>query len=101
MSMIEQHATGVAVPPKISSPEKSRCRGVRMSNSQFPRTPFLRSWPRAENLLAAVLNLVFSGGNFLVQFFKPVHHDVDLCRLHRGFQHQEFLAVGGYVVIGG
>src|SRR3984893_14595282 len=71
-----------------------------LSDSHIPIRPFLRTWPGTEILLAAALNLVFSGWNFLLQFFKPVHDDVDLRWLHSGFKHQEFLTVGGHVVVG-
>jgi hypothetical protein len=66
--------------------------------SHIPIIPFHRTWPKTEMLLAAALNLFFSGGNFLLQFFKPVQHDVDLrrCRLLLlgGLEHQEALAIG-------
>src|ERR1700680_3476382 len=47
---------------------------------------------------------ILPGRNFLLQIFKPVQHDVDLCRgrllLPDGLDHQETLAVRRYVVVG-
>ncbi len=46
---------------------------------------------------------LFPCGNFLLQLFKPVQHDVDLRQgrsLFAGLEHQEALAVGRHVVVG-
>jgi hypothetical protein len=56
-------------------------------------------------LLPTTLDSLLPHRNFLLQFFKPVQHDVDLRRrrLHLldGPEHQEALAVEGHVVVGG
>src|ERR1700694_5435966 len=47
---------------------------------------------------------ILPGRNFLLQFFKPVQHDIDVRRgrllLPDGLDHQKSLAVRRYVVVG-
>src|ERR1700682_4845208 len=65
--------------------------------------PFIRTWPRREMLSQTTLDSLLSRRNFLLQFFKPVQHYVDLRRrclfLLAGLEHQEALAVGRHVVV--
>ena len=72
---------------------------LRDGVGHIPIIPFHRTWARTELLLAAALNLVFSGGNFLLQLFSPIQHDADFLRaLLCGLRQEEALAVGRDVV---
>ena len=62
----------------------------------IPIMPFLRTWPRRAILLSNTQDSLLPRRNLLLQLFKPVQHDVDLCRgmrLLAWLDHQEVLTV--------
>src|SRR5229473_4291486 len=75
--------------------------GISAGGSDAAKTPQLR----VSRVVCQQSALLFPGGNFLLQLFKPVQHDVDLrrCRLRllAGLEHQKALAIGRHVVVAG
>src|ERR1700694_4012305 len=69
----------------------------------FPGSPPSRA--TREMLLPTALDLLRPGRHAALQLFKPVLDDVDLrwrqLRLFGGLEHQEALAIGRHVVVGG
>jgi hypothetical protein len=84
------HAEGATVP-------SSKRRVV----VHIPRSPFLGTWPRREKVSPKMAHSLLTIGNFLLQLFKPVQHDVDLRgggSLFGRPNHQEPLTVRGHVI---
>jgi hypothetical protein len=71
--------------------------GFDPPKSHIPIIPFLRTWPMSEILFQTTLDSLLPCGNFLLQLFEPVQHDIDLrgrrLRLLDGLDHEEALAV--------
>src|ERR1700680_3145652 len=78
----------------------TKCNVRRQSRVCTPFPIPQAAWPKVGARRAPSL---FARRNFLLQFFKPVEHDVDLSwgrlRFLGGLEHQEPLAVAGDIVV--